>query len=174
MTAAVALPPTITSAKPCDASKAIVAARIRSPLAKIICPSAKSHPRRRTNSPASTSTFSADVSAVARHIFLHHDRVCPLRKRRAGKNPDGFAITDAQFPIRAGRLLSNHAQPPAFFARARHDCVTVHCRIIERGQGQPGEIILRCKTIERACEWNCSFVQRTDLLQDPSCALLLR
>ena len=78
-----------------------------------------------------------------------------------------YATADAQLSIMAGRLLSNHALPLAFVARARHNCVTVHCRIIERGQGQPGEIILGGKTIERACDWNCSFVQRTDCLQDP-------
>ena len=105
---------------------------------------------------------------MCRQDCLHHDRVCSLRKRCAGKNPDGFPTTDVQLSIKAGRLLCNHAQPSAFVARAGHDRVAVHCRIIECGQGQPGEIILGSKTIKRACERNLSFGQRTDLLQDSS------
>ena len=151
-------PPTITSVKPCDASKAIVAARIRSPLAKIICPSAKSHPRRRTNSPASTSTFTlmSVPWRVTSSCITIASAPCgtgaPVKIRIASPS------LRRSFPIRAGRLLSNHAQPTASLARARHDCVTVHCRIIERGQRQPGEIILGCKTIERACE--CELLVR--------------
>ena len=36
-----------------------------------------------------------DIAAMACNIFLHNDRICPLRNRRAGKNPNGFAMTEA-------------------------------------------------------------------------------
>ena len=56
-TAAFTWPPTVTSAKPWDARRAIVVGRILSPDPRIFWPSAKSQPRRLMNSPGSTSTF---------------------------------------------------------------------------------------------------------------------
>ena len=53
--------------------------------------------------------------AIARHVFLHHDRIRPGRNRRAGENPDRFATIETRsFSISASRLLADHAQPLAF------------------------------------------------------------
>ena len=106
----------------------------------------------------------ADAGAVRRHIFLHYDCVRTLGNGSAGKYPDGFATTDTQLSIRAGRLFSNYTQTRTLCARARHNRVAIHRGIIKRWQWHPGEIILSCKTIESVFEGNCSFIQRIDLL----------
>ena len=116
MIAAFTSPPTVTSPKPCDANRAIVAVRIRSPFARVLWPFARSQPHPPHEIAKIDIDIYDDLRAIARHVLLHYDGVCRLRQWRAGKNPDRFTRRNAELSIAARRLFANHTQALALLA----------------------------------------------------------